>query len=440
MVLALLGPVAAGGGEVPSRTAAQRWWEATWARHTRAVFRNLHPAAAVPYRGPPPLPAPKGILKAVKQVAEDGTVPRDGSEPDTTVEPSIAVDPNDPLDVVAVFQQDRFGNGGSVDPGYATSLDGGRTWTSGNFQGVTIFAGGPYDRASDPWVAFGPQGQVYAALLGIGDTLCPTGIDVLRSDDGGITWNDPVEVQRDDDCEVLNDKDSIAVDTYPSSPHFGRVYVSWDRIANGQPVHVRYSDDQGQTWSPDEAISGLTAGTGADVQVQPSGDVTVIYDDVSDGSMVSQTSSDGGETFGPIRNIGRDLGSEPPDQRSGAGFPTAAVDPVTGVLYAAWQDTRFRSDGVNDILVWSSTDSGSTWSGPVKANPDPDGSGLDHMTPGMAAANGRVHVEYFRRRKLGDQYSIYVQPAYVSSSDGGTTWSDETLLGRPANLTWAAQA
>ena len=33
-----------------------------------------------------------------------------------------------------------------------------------------------------------------------------------------------------------------------------------------------------------------------------------------------------------------------------------------------------------------------------------------------------------------------MQPAYVSSSDGGTTWSDETLLGRPANLTWAAQA
>src|SRR5438105_10844999 len=58
--------------------------------------------------------------------------------------------------IVAVTQVGRFYNGGSSDIGFATTRDGGGTWTSGFLTGITRFTDppGPYGRVSDPSVAF----------------------------------------------------------------------------------------------------------------------------------------------------------------------------------------------------------------------------------------------------------------------------------------------
>src|SRR5262245_20180802 len=57
--------------------------------------------------------------------------------------------------IVSAIQMGRFVvGGGSSDIGFATSTNGGATWTSGSLPGLTVFTGGPYDRASDPSVAF----------------------------------------------------------------------------------------------------------------------------------------------------------------------------------------------------------------------------------------------------------------------------------------------
>ena len=69
------------------------------------------------------------------------------------------------------------------------------------------------------------------------------------------------------DCSAFDDKNWIAVDTFPSSPHFGRIYVAWDRFSGVlQPEVLRYSDDHGQTWSglvtistADEFAAGASA-------------------------------------------------------------------------------------------------------------------------------------------------------------------------------------
>src|SRR5205823_3552134 len=52
--------------------------------------------------------------------------------------------------VVAVFQSGRFFDGGASNVGWATSTDSGATWTHGFLPGTTTYAGGPYDRVSDP--------------------------------------------------------------------------------------------------------------------------------------------------------------------------------------------------------------------------------------------------------------------------------------------------
>ena len=63
--------------------------------------------------------------------------------------------------IVAAFQQGRFFNGGASGIGFATSADGGATWTHGALPGITVFVGGVYDRASDATVAYDARHNVW---------------------------------------------------------------------------------------------------------------------------------------------------------------------------------------------------------------------------------------------------------------------------------------
>ena len=64
-----------------------------------------------------------------------------------------------------------------------------------------------------------------------------------------------------------------------------------------------------------------------------------------------------------------------PGIRTGAPLPHAAVDPISGVLYAVWQDSRFRTDGRSDIAMSVSTDGGASWSPASRVNHVPPNGG-----------------------------------------------------------------
>jgi hypothetical protein len=425
-VVGLAGGASAGG---PSSTAELRERLAQ-ERHEGLVAARSG-VAGLPWLGRPASPSAFGSARGIRQVSAQDVAPAPGSEPDTQTEPDIAMDPNDPNNVVAVVQQGRFpSGGGAAGISFSASLDGGRHWRDGTLPGLTLGAGGEFDRATDPAVAFGPDGSVYANTLPFDTSDCRNGIAVNRSDDGGLTWNQPVLVQDDPSCSVFNDKNWIAVDTYAASPHLGRIYVAWFRSG---PIVLRYSDDRGATWSSLRTVAG--SGNGAIPMVQPNGDLTVVY---QTGSIISRTSHDGGNTFDAAVNINSFQGSEPPDMRTGA-LPTAAVDPATGVLYAGWQDTRFRMRGLNDIVLSRSTDGGQTWSSLVRVNPDPVTSKLDHFTPDVAASNGFVHVTYRTRNNAGGPSNL-VDERYIVSEDGGLTFGGELVLGPPADLDFAAES
>ncbi len=372
----------------------------------------------------------------VQSVSQDPFGGAAGSEADTQVEPDIAVDPNDPSVVVAVFQQGRFDEGGgSVDTGFATSHDGGRTWTTGNLPGLTTAVGGPFERASDPAVAIGPDGAVYAQSLVLDVSDCRSGVAVQRSDDGGLSFGAPVLVEDDASCSIFNDKNWIAVDTFLASAHYGRLYSAWDQSA---PIVLRYSDDRGATWSALVRVSDATvaAGIGVLPLVQPSGAVTVVYEAYSPGPAreVSQTSHDGGAHFDPPVTIGTFQGNGVSGLRAGEGLPAAAVDPVTGALHAVWPDARFRSDTLNDIVMSTSTDGGTSW-GPVRfVNPDGAARRSNHFTPAVAALGGTVLVIY--RTRVDD--SVRIDTRSIASADGGATFTREQHLGRHADTRFAA--
>ena len=118
----------------------------------------------------------------VGQIARQDIAPEPGSEPDTLVEPSIAISPVNPNIAVAAAHDGRFASGGAVDISYAWTRDGGASWHHAPMQGLTTAAGGVWDRASDPVVAFGPNGDAYISALVIDTSTCPTGIAVATFD------------------------------------------------------------------------------------------------------------------------------------------------------------------------------------------------------------------------------------------------------------------
>ena len=96
---------------------------------------------------------------------------------------------------------------------------------------VTKCEGGPFTRASDPWVDFSPNGTAYFMHLafepdqpngGFGDNA----MLVTRSTDGGLSWGGPITLRSDTNPQVLNDKNSLRAD--PTNANFA--YAVWDRL------------------------------------------------------------------------------------------------------------------------------------------------------------------------------------------------------------------
>src|SRR5437764_12057634 len=117
------------------------------------------------------------------------------------VEPFVAVNPANPSNIVGVFQQDRWSNGGAHGLVASTSHDGGSTWTESwaHFSicsGGTAANGGDYGRASDPWVTFAPNGDVYQISLSASADVTVSAVLVRKSTDGGDTWSEPTTLAR----------------------------------------------------------------------------------------------------------------------------------------------------------------------------------------------------------------------------------------------------
>src|SRR5204862_3570339 len=104
------------------------------------------------------------------------------------VEPFVAVNPANSSNIVGVFQQDRWSNGGAHGLVTSTSHDGGATWVESwahfsTCSGGTAANGGNYDRASDPWVTFAPNGDVYQISLSASADVTVSAVLVSKSVD-----------------------------------------------------------------------------------------------------------------------------------------------------------------------------------------------------------------------------------------------------------------
>src|SRR5258707_10827086 len=82
------------------------------------------------------------------------------------VEPYVAINPANSKNIIGVWQQDRWNDGGSHGLVAGFSSNGGKTW-SVTPQPLSICAPGglAYERASDPLISIGPAGTAYSISI-----------------------------------------------------------------------------------------------------------------------------------------------------------------------------------------------------------------------------------------------------------------------------------
>src|ERR1700736_3939605 len=285
--------------------------------------------------------------------------------------------------IVAAFQSGRFCDGASADLGFATSTNNGGSWTNGFLPGLTKYRGaGPYDRVSDPAVAYDAAHHVWLIVsLALREpSVAGVAVLVSRSSDG-LTWSNPVTVATGSNL----DKTWIACDNTASSPFYGHCYSEWDDPADFDRIKMSTSSDGGASWGLPLNTGNNAAGLGGQPVVQPNGQVSVPIISASGSAILSFRSVDGGASWRSTVTVATisdhavagGLRSEP--------LPSAEVDGA-GNVYVVWQDCRFRSGCTsNDIVMATTTQAGyPTWSGVSRIPIDPSTSSVDHFIPGLA--------------------------------------------------------
>lgn len=374
------------------------------------------PVPLAPARSPAPVPVDRR-LTAPRLVSGDLLASDGVSQASTQAEPYLAADPENRNHLLAGWQESRFSDGGSRGLGYAVSTNRGTRWQSDVMPFLTLANRGPWQRASDPWVAISADDRAYFASLLFNQTDSDNAIGVSVSTDGGATWGAPVEINRN--RRDFNDKQAIVVDNAPPSRYFGRAYVAWDSNVTidgvnvvAQHLLVARSHNGGESWLGPRTVRAEGVNIGVIPRVGPDGTVYLIWAGaaaLSDPgfSIYFSRSTNGGVHWSAPRVVENLLSNGITGFRIGESLPSFDVDPTSGDLYVAWQDARFS--GVDQATLMTSRDGGATWSAPVRVSDGP----ADAATFTVAvAADGRggVGVSYFsvendpQRRFLLDRY------------------------------------
>lgn len=403
--------------------------------------------------------------------------------PSAEVEPWVTANPRNPRNLVGVWQQDRWSNGGAHGLVAGRSTNGGASWTQTQlpFSVCTPgsvsdpFTGAPYDRASDAWVSAGPDGTLYTVALEATETngTIPgnndTGVAAATSSDGGASWQNAQLIKADQGTspvfeftQFFNDKESVTADPI----HAGTAYVVWDRLVapSQSPDSVLHSPafrgpawfskttDGGKSWTGTRAIfdPGQNSQTIGNIvvvdprndtlydffeQFQSTGNPNVAPRGLSVGFVKS---TDGGNTWSGVTTVSSQVLANDTDPNTGAflrtgnGLPDVAIDPTSGQLYAVWTDARFTSGLTNQAVISTSTDGGASWSSPkLVSNTTP--SNREAFTVNVAVNSaGTVAVTYYDLRELADTNTTTLPTdfwAKTSSNHGASFGSDIHLAG-----------
>ena len=376
-----------------------------------------------------------GALGRVAPVNEGAVDPADISSNNS---PTVVRSPRDPRRLAVVNRIDT--------PRYSCALhvssDGGANWTQ-----TPLPAPKGERECYAPDAAFGADGTLYMTFVTLrGAGHVPNAAWIVTSGDGGTTLTEPRRVLGRElvfQVRVVTDK---------RDPR--RVYVTWlqgsevgiYRFSGGaSPIFMTRSDDAGVTWGTPVRVSSpsrqrVLAPTTA---VGPGGELYVLYLDLVDDRIDYEGAHDGrgGPPYpGPWQLVlarSRDRGATwqesvverrlVPIERLIAfipPYPSLAVDPRSGRLYAAFHDRR-RGD--SDVWLWTLAPGAAAWRGPQRVNDTADRDGTAQYLPRLAVApDGRLDVIYYDRR--GDRKNVRNEVSLQSSADAGESFTPRVNL------------
>jgi hypothetical protein len=347
--------------------------------------------------------------------------------------------------IVSAQQTGRFFDGGASNIAWSTSANNGTNWTTGNLPGITKHdnPANPYDRVSDPAVAYDAQDNVWListlAILEVPGGIKGQAVLSSRSTDATATaWNNPVAVVTAGRNGNV-DKNWIACDNTATSPFYGNCYTEWDDNGLGNQLYMSTSTDGGLTWGRKKTPGGFH-GLGGQPVVQPNGTVIVPY---FNGSQIGafRSTNGGGKWSNAVLVANVSFHTVAGNLRTSP-LPSAEID-GSGKVYVVWEDSSFRSGGSSNDIVMSTSTDGVSWTPVVRIPIGTTGDGQDNFIPGIAVdkstsgATAHIGLTYYyypvANCTLAD---CQLNVGFISSTDGGANWSAPTAIAGPMTLSW----
>jgi hypothetical protein len=329
---------------------------------------------------------------------------------------------------------------GSGDVGFATSTNGGVTWQHGDLPGLTVnYKDGTYGAAADPSVAYDAKHATWMIstlpLVGLKDGGEFIGDVAVSLSSDGLHWGNPINI----DKTHLDDKNWSVCDNTPSSPYYGNCYTEWDQAFGTGDVLLSVSSDGGKTWGPGLPSSDHAGGLGGEPLVQPNGTVIVPFEG---GGIDVFSSTNGGTSWGKSQQIATIDSHLDGGGIRNPNLPGAAIDGA-GKVFVVWSDCRFRKSCASNDIVMSSSTNGTTWSAVTRIPIDATITTVDHFLPGIgidpATSGSTAHmtiVYYYYPVSNCSASTCQLEVGFVTSSNGGATWTAGTKLAGPMKLAW----
>jgi hypothetical protein len=412
------------------------------------------------------LPAVKIGSAALDNVQMNG----DSDPPLPQDEPSIAESLDDPMNAVAAAN-DYTGDGFWI----GSSTDGGQTWASQWKDPKFSFDDGRCF-ASDPSVAYSLRDHAfYLSTLCYFSTTPASEIQVWKSTDGGTTWSSSQEpalvvtnhaTDGSIDASVFYDKELMAIDNTPGSPHFGRIYVTFTKFhmtggsyarSDHCPVQAAYTDaipsvdPAASVWShtaivpdaPGAKGVGASANQFSTPVVDSHGalDVAFVSEDCNtsiDRAIYFTRSTTGGSSFGSIVRVDQPgwFADNPNanDNLPGKGdvrFPNTlslAYDGTRDRLALIYQNNIHRTVSGADISLQWSNDLGASWHAPKPISVTPTGKAAlrDQFFPAIGIDPDGMWFAMWQDTRL-DPANHLISTFQGESTDGGRTWTNRLI-------------